>query len=246
MDPRSSDAWMARGTLMARRNERTYEGALPAFERALVLDARNAEAWHQYGTLLMRLKHDSAATVALGRALEVEPGRPITLVVLAAARSYARDLTGALRWADSALAIDPEFAYGYVLRSVYRLDLGQPDGARSDAETAVRLGWSPLIRHVTRAILAARGGDSLALRASLDSVNASVAGLGELNWRTMMHAARAWLAAGDPDRALDCLERVEPRGVALSQVLLLPDFDPLRALPRFQRLVVDTQPPGSR
>jgi TolB-like protein len=246
MDPRSSDGWMARGTLLARRDERTYAGAIPAAERSIALDARNAEAWHQYGNLLVRLRRDSLGTAALLRALALEQGRPITLLVLGAGRAYMRDLPGAMRWLDSALAIDPEFAYGYALRSVYRMDLGRLDDARSDAETAVRLGWSPLAGHTARVIVAARAGDTLTARAALDSVRAGVARLGVLDWRNRVYAARAWVALGDLDGALDCLEHVEPRGLSLGQSLRLPDFDVLRSSPRFQRLVAQTQLPETR
>lgn len=246
MDPQSSDGWMARGTLLARRNEQTYEGAIPALERAIALDDRNAEAWHQYGNLLMRVRGDSLGIAALNRALELEPGRPITLLVLAAHRAYSRDLAAALPWLDSALAIDPEFAYGYALRSVYRMGLGRLDEARRDAETAVRLGWSPLIGLTARVIAAARAGDTLTARAALDSVRAGVTRLGALDWRNRVFASRAWIVLGDLDGALDCLEHVEPRGLSLGLSLRLPDFDALRSLPRFQRLVAEARPPESR
>jgi hypothetical protein len=45
-DSTSSDAWMARGFLLAFAHPQTMEGSLDAFQRALALDPKNAEAHH--------------------------------------------------------------------------------------------------------------------------------------------------------------------------------------------------------
>ena len=49
LDSASARAWMARGSLLAFRNPRTYAGALPAFRRAIAIAPRDAEAHHWYG-----------------------------------------------------------------------------------------------------------------------------------------------------------------------------------------------------
>src|SRR3989449_8670195 len=54
---------------------RSHEALL----RAIALDPRNAEAHHQYGMALLWLGRDSAAADMYGRALQLEPERPITL-----------------------------------------------------------------------------------------------------------------------------------------------------------------------
>lgn len=52
LDPSSADGWMARGYLLSFRYPRTCDGVLEALERATRLDSGNAEAWHQYSSLL--------------------------------------------------------------------------------------------------------------------------------------------------------------------------------------------------
>src|SRR2546427_12480644 len=60
-DSASADAWMARGFLMTFRNPRTFVGVREALQRAVVLDERNAEVYHQYGMALLWLGQGSAA-----------------------------------------------------------------------------------------------------------------------------------------------------------------------------------------
>jgi hypothetical protein len=55
--------------------------------------------------------------------------------------------------------------------------------------------------------------------------------------------AQALVAVGDRERALDVLERVQPRGAALWFWLRPAGFDALRADLRFERLVAGSQPP---
>jgi len=79
-DSTSSDAWMARAYVLAMSGTRTTAPAIAAFERAIALDPRNAEAYHQYGWVLMGLERDSASAEANLRALELDPARFATML----------------------------------------------------------------------------------------------------------------------------------------------------------------------
>ncbi len=67
-DSTASDAWMAIGYLRTFRHPRTFENAKAAFERAIALDPRNAEAHHQFGSILRWLGEDAAAAETFARA----------------------------------------------------------------------------------------------------------------------------------------------------------------------------------
>src|SRR2546428_2679110 len=138
-DSTSSDAWMARGFLLTYEYPHTYDGMRAAFQRAIALDPRNAEAHHQYAGMLAELGDDSAAVAACHRALAIEPDRPITLVQLADLRLSERRYVEGRRWLDSALARDPAFQFAYAFRALLGLHLGDLAAARRDGEMAVRL-----------------------------------------------------------------------------------------------------------
>src|SRR3989442_2423118 len=74
-DSTSSDAWMARGYLLAFAYPRTMEGSVEAFQRSIALDPKNAEAHHQYGAILSWLGRDSEADREQHLALALDPGR---------------------------------------------------------------------------------------------------------------------------------------------------------------------------
>src|SRR3989454_11801225 len=73
-----------RSYLLEFRHPHTWDGVMAAFARAVSLDPRNAEAWHQMGDAASDMGDDSTAVTAWRRALAIDPGRPITL------NAYAR------------------------------------------------------------------------------------------------------------------------------------------------------------
>src|SRR2546425_10780611 len=78
-DPSNSDAWLARGYLLEFRHPHTWDGVMAAFARAVSLDPRNAEAWHQMGDAASDMGDDSTAVTAWRRAPATAPRRPLTL-----------------------------------------------------------------------------------------------------------------------------------------------------------------------
>jgi eukaryotic-like serine/threonine-protein kinase len=241
-DSTTADAWMARGFLLSFRNPRTFDGVRTAFARAVALDPRNAEAYHQYGMALLWLGEDSAAEAMYRKALAIEPQRPITLFNLARLslrRQRARD---AARWLDSTLALDPAADYAYVLRAVTRLGAGDLTEARADAETAVRFhaGYERPAE-ATLALVDLKAADTLAARARIERILRGVGPaqptVADAGW-----VARALVALREPGEALDLLERVRPRGARLWFYLRAPDFNAVRDNARFRKLVEESQP----
>ena len=242
-DSASSDAWMARGALLALRHPRTYEGVMAALERAIALDPRNAEAVFQYGYVLRELGKDSAAVAAFLRSLAIEPERPITLLTLARSSLYERRYQEAARWSDSALVMDPGLYQAYAQRARARLQLGRSAEARSDAETAVRLAVGDRApEEAVLALVEAHTGDSQSARARVERV---LAGMRDPRWAPYGTAflGAVLVALGEPAQALDFLERLSPRGARLWYQLRAPEFDALRSHPRFERLIQESRPP---
>jgi eukaryotic-like serine/threonine-protein kinase len=241
-DSAAADAWMARAYLLAHQYPRTLAGVREAFERAIALDPRNAEAWHQYGWMLATQADDSGAIAAFQRALAIEPERPVTLLHLAVVENSNRHLTEALRWLDSALALDPSFHFAWAYRALVRLRLTDAFGALADAQTAIRLGGEESIwGEAALAIVQAFLGDTVTARArgerlAARALRADTPGV-DVGWPV----AAALIALGERDRPLKVLERIRPRGAHLWFDLRIPEFDPIRSDPRFERIVAEAR-----
>ena len=222
---------------------RTLAGVTDAYERAIALDRFNAEAVHQYGSALAQLERDSQATAVLQQALAIEPQRPVTLVEL----SYVADINGrsreGLRWADSAVAMDPSFFFGFQQRGIVRLDLGDSAGARRDATTAVQLGDVDF-SHGVLALLDGAAGDTDSARARVQYLRAAVKHSDRPTVFESSALAMALTAIGDTSGALSTLERAQPRGLflwySLRAVLKVTHLPPS---PRLDRLIQESRPP---
>jgi len=242
-DSASADAWMARGFLLSFRHPRTFAGVHEALRRAIALDPRNAEAHHQYGMALLWSGRDSAAADMYGRALQLEPERPITLFNLGRVAARQVHYAEARRWADSALAIDPGADYAYVLRALAEFRLGKPAEARADAETAARLRSGFRVPgEAVLALVELQAADTPAARKRIERLEREIRSAGNHTTTDAAWVGRALVALHEPDRALELLERVRPPGARLWYYLRAPEFDAIRSNPRFAQLVAESAP----
>ncbi len=247
LDSVSADGWMARGYLRSMRYPRTLDGVLSAMERATFLDPRNAEAWHQYGSMLSNLRRLEEASAVTRRALVIEPGRPVTWLQLGNVLEVMdRDAEARVAY-DSALVNDPGFYVAYAFRTWVRLRAGDVAGAQADAEAAMRFsppaetyyGSAPL------AAVAAHRGDTATTRHLMARAVAPFATRTPGPLVSQM-LALGLIAAGQPDEAMTLLQRTEPQGALLWISVQFPAFEPLRHDERFQRLIEAIRPPGAR
>ena len=233
-DSTSSDAWMARGYLLAFARPRTMEGSVQAFERSLTLDPRNAEAHHQYGAILTWLGRNQEADREQHLALTLDPGRAISFSDLAA-WAHVRDTARAVALLDSAVALDPASAFSRRWRALARLWAGDVPGALEDAELANRLQPGDVVMESVLAIVAAHAGDRTRAR----TLMGHWPGRNE-HWLIMA----ALVAVGDTAAALDRLERASPVPY-LWAGLRRPEFDALHGNARYARLVAALRPTGA-
>src|SRR5438093_533303 len=202
-DSGSADSSMASGFFSTFRNPRTFVGVREALQRAVVLDERNAEVYHQYGMALLWLGQDSAAAEMYHQALAREAERPITLFNLGRVALRQNRYRDAQRWADSTLAFDPAADYGYVLRALAELRLGNHVDARVDAETAVRLhaGFRVPAEAVV-ALSALQAGDSGRARARAHRLEREARAANAPTITDAAWVGRALVAVGERQRAL--------------------------------------------
>jgi tetratricopeptide (TPR) repeat protein len=242
LDSTNSNAWMARGSLLAFQHPRTYAGSFPAFRRAIALAPRDAEAHHWYGRALMQVGERAAARRELERALDLAPADARVLFDLAQFYRHDGSFNRACMLLDSAIAADPTAAQVYVLRALTRARRGELRFAWADAETGGRLGW-PYWSQAASAVIDARSRDTTGARQRTDAIRkaASNAGNRPQEW-TGEYLAAALAASGRKDRALDQLEKMQPRGARLWFALTGPDFASLTREERYRALVAASRP----
>lgn len=214
LDSASSDAWMAEGYARMVGDPLEWRGAEAAFRRAAALEGRNAEAWHQLGDLLGGTGRDAEAREAYRVALAADPGRPVSLLALAAPLPAGE----ALAVCDSVLATDPAFYNAYMLRALARLRLGDTAGAIADRAALERslpvggeIGGMALAARLTLMI-----GDTAAGRARARELLAALPATGPVHVRIAGLLAGILYDVGEREAALDLLRRA-PRGVPLWQ-----------------------------
>jgi TolB-like protein/Flp pilus assembly protein TadD len=230
-DSTSSDAWMARGYLLAYANPGTMKGSVEAFERAIALDPKNAEAHHQYATILDWLARYDDADRQERLALAYDPGRAITYADLGGSTHF-RDTVLAVALSDSAVALEVASAHVRVWRALARLVAGDLHGALDDAELANRLEPGDIMTE---------GGLALALAHAGDSTRARVL-IAHWSGRTDHWLIMATLVAmGDTAGALDRFERAPPDPESWA-MLHRPEFDALHGNPRYERLLTALRP----
>jgi TolB-like protein len=244
-----SDNWLALGLAQMQRPESVAAGRL-SLERAVSLDSTNAEAWHVYAWVLFYQGRNSEAVAAWRRAVAIEPGRPITLSMLGWYETYAGQWAEAERWLDSALVLDPGFMQVIRIRAFTRLGRGDTAGARLDIARMSSSTGTPLLGssaadstfgRIGRGILAAIAGDSMPLRTELSR---QVLMLERLDDPLIVYVATGYAVLGEPDRALDVLERARWKNTNYYVNVLLWPFDRLRGLPRYERFLDEWRVPA--
>lgn len=239
LDPGASETWLAIGIMRWWFAPLDLDQARSAFERSVALDPRNAEAVHSLGVMLMGVPDLPAATAAFMRTLAIEPARGVTMLDLAEIEYTERRFPAALRWVDSAIAVEPRQARNYAMRSLLRLRAGDRAGARADAEASLRFSTGTVRATALAALVAvaAAEGDSAVARRHLADID-----MGPL---ATTQRVLALLYLGRTDEALDVLER-GPLLPIQRNWLGWPEFDALRWSPRFVPAIARWAPPGAR
>lgn len=242
--PGVSDVWMALGFARFHASPGSGAGVAAAFDSALALDPGNAEALHQFGSVLMGLGDSRRAVAVFRQALDLEPDRVVTLFQLGMMQYLRRDYTAARRWLDSALVVAPEFYFAHRTRSRVRLALGDLSGARADAAAVARLGANqPLWWESGLAMVEVAHGDTAAGRARVGRLRSALADSAAPTAQQAWFLGAALVATGQRDAALQVIARC--RSPYLWALLQSAEFDPIRDDPRFGTLLAAIRPRGA-
>jgi len=228
MDECSSDAWTALGCVMFMA-EWDWIGAERSLQRALELDPRHTQARLLYGRLLdAQQRLDDGLAMKL-RALETDPFSPSVHVAIALSYWNQRRYDEAIRWANKTLDLDPShgLAREFLAGAYWKLGDFDRHMAENLKHAAAHGMTAEALEPLARAY--AEGGRAGVVRLALQQAGQSAA-FPDLQL-ALFHSE-----LGDLDAAIPCLERaIQNRDPCLVDLAVAPQWDALRADPRFQR-----------
>jgi len=223
------------------RNSRDLQEAQRTSAHALKLDPNLAEAHVAIGQALAIQRRFEDAAAEFEKAIELDPTSFDAYYFYARSSFEAGDLEKAVQLFEKAHRSRPEDYQATALRALTLHELHREDDAREADEQAVNLVNKYLELNPNEARAYSLGANSLARLGEREHSRQwseqSVA-LAPNDPVILYNAACNLAQLGEPDRALDRLERSIESGVAVGDWIKHdPDFENLRDHPRFQAIV---------
>jgi DNA-binding winged helix-turn-helix (wHTH) protein len=237
LDDGAPDAWTALGCVMFMA-EWDWIGAERALQRALELDTNHVRARLIYGRLLDALGRLDEGLAMKLRALETDPFSPSVHVAIALSCWNQRRYDEAIRWANKTLELDPSHGLAREFLAGAYWALGDFDRhMEENLRHAAAHGVTPEALEPLRRAYADHGRQGV-LRLSLDQAANHPAGFPQVQL-ALLHGE-----LGDVDAALPHLERaIADRDPCLVDLAVAPQWDALRADPRFERFLREMRLP---
>lgn len=212
-----------------------WTGAEKGYRRAIELNPGYTPSSEWLASLLTARRRLPEAHTLLQQAAEYNPASPLILTSLAHYHYYARDFSAALRLLDRALQLDPAFGRAHVLRGLVLCKAGRTAEAIAVLEplAAAYRDSDPLVVGLLgyAYALAGRPEDALAQAAWL-------ADRARSHYTPAEYEALVYQGLGDTDRVFAQLEiALQRRSGSLVYIQVEPLLDPLRHMPRFERLI---------
>ena len=233
IDPALPEAQLASAMVRLYR-DRDLPGAEREFQRALALDAGNADAHFYYSHLLTASGRFDEALAAVGRAETLDPHSPLVAHYRGRILIFARRAREALAPLHKALDLEPNYGWALMFLAVAHEELGQ----WQEAVAARQRYWSVMgvaparVMHLGE--LFASGGYDAVRREWVAWIEGFARTRGFV---TSTELALLNASLGDRDRALHWLRLAQQNHVRdLIYTRVYREFDPLRADPRYREI----------
>jgi tetratricopeptide (TPR) repeat protein len=247
-DSGSADAWVAQAMVSRDIDPTELNPVFRALDRAIGLDSAFGPAWHQLAMTRAESGDFPGALKAWRRCVTVAPTYAEGIAFRALADYWRRQYDSAQVWADSAVALEPNYlqprqVVGYVAieRGDFAKGAAAFDAARrlsGEVEVANALAGSALAE--------GRAGRIAEARAILRQADSLASAYSPTPLHTAVYLAQAYAGLGETDRAVAWLARYHPRGDLHFQLHLRcdPPFVPIAGDQRFRRLLILPRPPS--
>jgi DNA-binding winged helix-turn-helix (wHTH) protein/tetratricopeptide (TPR) repeat protein len=228
MDDRCADAQVALGAVLF-LGEWDWAAAERSFLRALELNPNHTEAYLLLGRLLEALGRLEDGLAMKLRALERDPFSPLVHLQIAMSYWHQRRYDDAIAWANKTLALDPKHLTAREQVAGAYLKKGDVDRHMQESlRHAESFGVPETVLAPVKQAYAA-GGRAGVVRYALEQLREGA---------PAMQLALFSGELGDLDAAFQHLNRaIDARDPCLVHLAVAPQWDDLRADPRFERCV---------
>ncbi len=232
IDPGNSEGYVILG-LISFWYEWDWQAAEKYCQRALDLDPKSANAHFAYAHLLSNSGRHERALAEIKLARELDPLSLRTNAEEGQIFFFAKDYDNALDRLKKTIDLDPNFWLSHLFISRVYTEKGMHSEALAEAKKAAELSGNSQ-SHAYRAYALAKWG-------KLSEARAVLAELLKSSTETYVppyNIALAYNAVGEPERALDYLEKgFSERDLRMVFLKVEPQWDSLRSEPRFVDLI---------
>jgi serine/threonine protein kinase len=212
LDSGNAEIWLVRANAAQLLDPQDRRTVLAAERQALALDSTYADAWFQLALTEQELLRDNASEQHFLRSIRLSPRNVQTLAFLALHYLWTRQYKEGLKWADSAVAVDPTYVLAREALGQLSLAAGQFDAAEREHKVYLRMtkGREQVNSLAELALVEAAQGNlssarSYAIRAAAlaDSTNPTK--------HEAPYIGAAFAAIGDTARAIKWIAAFHPR-----------------------------------
>ena len=232
-DENSAEAHLALA-LVYYRADWNWESAEREFRRAIEINDGYATGHHQYAMFLAALGRSDEALSHIRKARELDPLSLIINTAVARILHFSRRFEEAIEQSRRTLELNPQFALGYFDIGVAYAKLGKVEESTAAFKKASELSGNEVSRIHTEATTCAMIGDLKRARELFEKLKEG----SKTNYVSPVVLAVVPMLLGDLDAAFELLDQAyADKANALVYLNVEPFFDPLRADPRYAKLI---------
>jgi serine/threonine protein kinase len=213
LDSTSAEVWLAHARVLETLDPTTRHAVLTDLRRALAIDSTNGETWFALARARDELLDSARARFAYERAVSLAPRNTELLSFFAMHGLWTNQPAQGLKWADSALAIDPTYPLAREAAALLAIELHNWPLAERQVDAYQRIATGPdvvsALGHAAR--LASLRGD-LAKARRLAAQAERLVDSATITKHQAAYLAEGLSAAGDTAGAAKWLAVFAPRG----------------------------------